>query len=70
MFRTKNKIDVYCGWSRETIVRCKTRIVRDIAFEIPCLECDGTGVWDYFPEEIPARKCNACKGTGKQYVGI
>lgn len=65
-----SKVNIYCGWYRNTIVEVKPKIIDEIVFEIPCLECDGTGMWDYFPEEIPAHPCVNCKGTGKQYVGI
>lgn len=63
-------INVYCGWHRDTIVKIKPIIVGEVVFEIPCLECDGTGIWNYFPEERPTHSCVVCKGTGKQYVGI
>lgn len=65
-----SKINIYCGWYRNTIVKVKPKIVDDIVFEIPCLECGGTGVWDYFPEEDTVHSCINCKGAGKQYVGI
>lgn len=65
-----SKINIYCGCYRDTIVKAKPKIINEIVFEIPCLECEGTGIWDYFPEEIPAHQCVSCKGTGKQYIGI
>lgn len=65
-----SELEIYCGWHRDTIVKVKPKIVDEIVFEIPCLECGGTGVWDYFLEEMPACPCVNCKGTGKQYVGI
>lgn len=63
-------INIYCGWYRDTIVKVKPKTIDDIVFETPCLECEGTGVWDYFSEEIQACQCVVCKGTGKQYIGI
>lgn len=63
-------VDVYCGRYRETVVKVNAEIVGDIVLSIPCLECEGTGVWDFFPEEISARRCVSCKGTGYQYLGI
>lgn len=65
-----NKINVYCGWYRNTMVQMNPKIIDEIVFEIPCLECGGTGIWDYFPEKEPTCRCVVCKGTGKQYVGI
>jgi len=65
-----NKINVYCGWYRDTIVRIKPKIISDTVFEIPCLECEGTGAWNYFEEELGKLKCVNCKGIGKQYIGI
>ena len=62
-------VDVYCGRYRETIVEINARIEKDVVLAIPCLECEGTGIWDYFPEEIPAHLCVECKGTGIQYLG-
>lgn len=71
MFRVDKpeKIDVYCGFWRTTVVKCRARIISDVAFEIDCLECGGTGVFDCgIPEE--RGDCVACKGTGKEYLGI
>lgn len=64
------KLNIYCGWRRDTIIKAEPKIVKDIVFEIPCLECEGTGVWDYFTEEELPCQCADCNGTGKQYVGI
>lgn len=33
-----------------------------------CPECEGTGWWDYYPEEIKGHACVGCKGTGKIFV--
>ena len=65
-----SSIDVYCGWCRDTIVSIEPCIIDGIVFEIPCLECEGTGIWDYFTEEIPPDQCNVCKGSGRQYIGV
>ena len=64
-----SNINVYCGWFRNTVIAARPKIIGDIAFEIPCLECDGSGEWDFCPDE-PTEKCVCCKGTGKQYIGI
>lgn len=63
-------INIYCGWQRKTIVKTSPKIVDDIVFEIPCLECGGTGIWEYFIEEESTFQCTVCKGTGKQYLGL
>lgn len=65
------KITVYCGWQRDTEVRAQTEIVSGIAFKMPCFECGGSGVWNYYPDEDEnGCLCVSCKGTGVQYVGI
>lgn len=63
------KVNVYCGWWRDTIVKIKPTI-KDIVLEIPCLECEGTGDWNYAEDLIGKCKCIICKGTGKQFLGI
>lgn len=65
-----NTIDVYCGYYRDTIVRVRYRLVEDIVLEIDCMECGGTGIWNYFPEEFGEEACVACKGTGRQLLRI
>lgn len=62
-------VDVYCGCGN-TAVRVEAKIIGEVALLIPCLECDGTGIWDFFPEEIPPNPCVQCKGTGVQYLGM
>lgn len=64
------EVDVYCGWERETIVRRKGKIVGDMVLQIDCLECGGTGWWDFGPDDEEPGPCVQCKGTGKQYLGI
>ena len=63
-------VDVYCGWGRDTIVRRKAKIVGGMVLQIGCLECGGTGWWDFGPPEVEPGPCVQCKGTGKQYLGI
>ena len=61
---------IYCGRDRETEVE---RYVRDLgcgAGQIVCLECCGTGVWDWGEPVIPSFPCTNCKGTGRQLVSI
>ncbi len=40
----------------------------DVVGRIPCFECDCTG-W-YAPDNFTSERCNACKGTGRLYVGL
>ncbi len=47
----------------------------DIAGEINCFCCKGSGedrfvLSVFFNPKIKGPKCNACKGTGKQLVGL
>lgn len=62
-------INIYCGFHRETIIKKKS-VVKEVTFEIDCLECDGTGEWNYAEELIGKQKCVSCKGTGVQYIGL
>ena len=68
-FYGRSSIAVYCGFHRETIVKQKPKLISNVVFETPCIECGGVGLWDFHPEE-PAEKCVLCKGTGKQLIGL
>jgi DnaJ-class molecular chaperone len=73
------KAIVYLGWYRETSVKVditKEDVKRGYVF-VPCFECEGTGVWNYYPDDyfpngyIPTKKelrCTTCKGTGKVLI--
>lgn len=63
-------VDVYCGWYRDTVVRKDAEVISGIALQIDCLECGGTGWWDFGPDEEEPGPCVCCKGTGKEYLGI
>lgn len=63
-------VDVYCGIHRANVVQKDAKIIGGVALSIPCLECGGSGIWDFFPEEIRPCPCNQCKGTGVQYLGM
>ena len=63
-------MSVYCGWYRDTEVECYVRDLECGAGQIVCLECYGTGVWDWGEPEIPAFPCVDCKGTGRQLVSV
>lgn len=62
------KIDVYCGWHRNTIVNQHPIIEKDFVLQIKCLECNGAGIFDCGIRKEHGR-CISCKGTGKQYIG-
>ncbi|WP_133014985.1 hypothetical protein [Clostridium cuniculi] len=36
---------------------------------IKCLECEGTGIWDYV-DYIPIEDCICCKGTGIVLINV
>jgi hypothetical protein len=61
---------VYAG---RNLVTGVDRLVQPIgcgAGEIDCLECGGSGVWDFMEPEIAAADCVQCKGTGRQLIAI
>jgi ferredoxin-like protein FixX len=63
-------ITVFCAKNRETVV---CHFVEDLgcgAGRIVCLECAGSGWWDYMEPEIPGYACNDCKGSGYALVSI
>ena len=37
---------------------------------VACIECDGTGWWDFAPYAVPGAPCVECKGTGRREVGL
>lgn len=37
---------------------------------IACLECYGTGWWDFAPYATPGAPCVDCKGAGRVWVGL
>ena len=38
---------------------------------VTCFECDGTGLFPFWPEEFPKNEpCVRCKGTGREYSMI
>lgn len=62
------KINIYCGFYRNTIVKIRPKLINQIFLEIPCLECHGKGIFNCGIEEQKGT-CINCKGTGKQYLG-
>lgn len=62
------KINVYCGWYRNTVVKQRHVIKKDFVFQIKCLECNGSGIFDCGIKE-ENETCVSCNGTGKQYIG-
>ena len=63
------KINVYCGWTRDSVIKERPEIVKGVAFQITCIECLGSGQWNFGPPGTSGI-CIQCKGTGKQYVGL
>lgn len=41
-----------------------------VAGQIACIECSGTGWWDYAPYAVAGGPCVECKGTGRVWVGL
>ena len=62
------KINVYCGWYRNTVVKQRPVIKKDFVFQIKCLECNDSGIFDCGIKE-ENETCVSCNGTGKQYIG-
>ena len=60
---------IVCGHRRETLAEREVIDLGGVG-EIACLECSGSGVWDFMEPEIVADQCVQCKGTGKQLVGL
>lgn len=73
------KAIAYLGWIRTTPIEVevtKGDIKRGYAY-VPCFECEGTGIWNYYPDGyfplgyVPTRtdlSCTTCKGTGKVLI--
>lgn len=65
------KINIYLGFSRIPY-RVKHKITKDIFIESKCCECNGIGIWNFYPDDYPFEKntkCTQCKGTGINYYG-
>ena len=62
------RINIDCGFKRDTVIKKKLHIKKDIFVYSDCLECGGTGIFDCGIPEMK-RKCIQCKGTGIQYFG-
>ena len=63
------KINIYCGYKRNTAIKRIPIIINDFVFQIPCLECNGTKYFDCGIEDEKTI-CITCKGTGIQLLGI
>ena len=62
---------LYVGYYRDTEIAITINEV-DIFNgykAIKCLECEGTGIWDYV-DYIPAEDCVCCKGTGSILINV
>lgn len=62
-------MNIYSGFERNTVVKKKLQIKKDIFIYSDCLECRGTGKFDCGIPEIKGI-CIQCKGTGIQHFGI
>lgn len=63
---------IFCAHNNDTAVERDVALVGEIAGEIACLECGGTGDWTPFlpPGEPGPQPCIDCKGTGRMLVSI
>ena len=74
------KAIAYVGWYRETPIEVEVTeedIKRGYAY-VPCFECEGIGIWDYYPDDYfdyekdvstgKEFQCINCKGTGKVLI--
>lgn len=62
------KMNIYCGFKRDTVVKKKLHIKKNMFIYSDCLECGGTGIFDCGIPEMKGR-CVQCKGTGIQCFG-
>lgn len=65
------KTVIYVGWNRNTEILVDVNendSERGFTY-VNCLECNGTGMWDFL-EYIPADECVNCKGTGKILINV
>lgn len=62
------RMNIYSGFKRDTVIKKKLHIKKDIFIYSECLECGGTGIFNC---GIPEMKCECvqCKGIGIQYFG-
>ena len=65
-----DKAVVYRGLNHVTSVDVKIQRVCPGVGQIDCIECDGSGVWPYYPNGLEPTQCVECKGTGKVYVSF
>lgn len=62
------KMNIYCGFKRDTVIKKKLHIKKNMFIYSDCLECKGTGIFDCGIPEVKS-ECVECKGTGMQYFG-
>lgn len=64
----KAKAIVYRGMLRETAVPVLLEMITPEIAKIDCIECGGSGRWDFGPTPETCGPCVDCKGTGKIFV--
>lgn len=61
---------LYIGRKRDVPFAAEVDDLGNGAGRVTCLECRGTGVWDFMEPEEPACACVECKGTGRILVSV
>lgn len=65
------KVILYVGFYRNTEISIEVddKDIRNGYKYIDCLECEGTGVWNFL-DYLPVEDCVNCKGTGTILVSV
>lgn len=62
------------GFSRVTDIEINinTEDIKNGYMKTDCFECNGTGIWDFYPSDYTPTKdeliCVDCKGTGAVFI--
>lgn len=62
---------LYVGYYRNTeiLININEEDIKNGYKYINCLECEGTGIWDYI-DYLPVENCVCCKGTGRLLINV